>query len=70
MVINMTYRDQPIWNFWLIKNKRISMVYSDIVSLLVLDLDLDKEKKEKYNNMLRGLFDISGKFCGHNMNYY
>ena len=65
MVINMTYRDQPIWNFWLIKNKRISMVYSDISSLL--DLDLDKDKN---NNMLRGLFDISGKFCGHNMNYY
>ena len=69
MVINMTYRDQPIWNFWLIKNKRISMVYSDIASLLVLYKDKEKEK-DKYNNMLRGLFDISGKFCGHNMNYY
>ena len=56
-VLRFTYRDQPIWNFWLIYQKQFSMADNGNSTDTRLDSLLDK-------------FAFTGKFRGHNISSY
>ena len=59
LVMPLTYRDQPIWNFWLIYKGLRSMVLSDLFAA---------EGNGRIN--LTSGFTRSGLYRGHNISYY
>jgi hypothetical protein len=75
-----TVRDQPMWNFHLIRYQKKSIIYSDVADVAdvvdvvnvvnVTDVADVADVADVTENRFRDYFIKSGKYFGHNISYY